>query len=203
MSKYNEQYYFIRRLKDNDAIPFLTPDENTAGRHYDYKAQPVGSAPLVFHNGFKERSLKKGIVGLVPDILFAGSDMVVKSAIRQKLLLVDIPRLHMHSAIYIDDKDNWHEDYWYLTFTDPFDCWDRETSEYDDEDDGDDDDDPSYEVYRFSLNTDLLDKTPLRDRLLFKMGGQTSEFAVCHESILSIFRASGAKIIPIRDYGSQ
>ena len=150
----------------------------------------MGSAPLVFTNANKDENTAAGIVAETPDVLFSGMSVLVRTPIRDKLLLADIPHLSMHPSIYIDDSDKWHEDYWFLTFTQEFDCWDREKSEFDDE--------PMkaphaelFQVYSYRMNSDLLAKTPLEARLLFKMGGDVHGYICCHKSLRSTFSAGG------------
>ncbi|MET3134304.1 hypothetical protein AAKU55_004599 [Oxalobacteraceae bacterium GrIS 1.11] len=202
MNDYDKQYYFITIPKNSDHLPSLSPDLNTEDRRFRFEAQPLSSAPLVFHNGLKENNKKKNIQDIAADFLFDGSNFMVRSKVREALLDYDIPHLDMHPAIYIDDRDNWHEDYWYLTFTERFDCWDRTNSTYED--------DPVemggfklYGIYTHSLDKELLDKIPLNQRLLFKLGGTLSAFIVCHESISHLFYTGdqcGSKLTLISDY---
>ena len=205
MKKYDSQYYLIEEI-DDERLPSLTPDENTEDRPFTYERQPVGSPPLVFFNGGFEYAKKLGISSPkeLPEILFHGSNPVVRSHIREKLLNYDIPNLHMHPTVYIHDDGKWYEDYWFMTLTERFDCWDRNNSNYDQ-------DDPPvrlggfelYQVYKYSLNEELLDKTPLEKRLLFQMGGSIDAFFVCHQSLLRAFPVGpnrGAKFTKISDY---
>lgn len=201
MSDYEQQYYILTR-PNKDNIPYLTPDMNTAAREFSYERQPVGSPPLVFINGWKDRNLAEGVKDSVKPILFHGTDLVVNTAIRDSLLEFTVPDMHMHPAIYIDDRNDWHEDYWYLTFTKLFDCWDRSKSEtspaYSKAKH-----DKDYEVIVYEFDKDLLDKTPLENRLLFKMGGTRTAPVFCHESIAGIFRRdlpNGAKLTLVADY---
>lgn len=201
MSDY-EQQYFILTERDEDSVPFLTPDKNTADRRFSFERQRVGSPPLIFTNGWRDRNLSKGIKDSVKPILFHGNNVVVSSPIRESLLGIDVPGMYMHPAIYIDDRDQWHEEYWYLTFTELFDCWDRNTSTtsppYTTAD-------PTkrYEIITYGLDKDVLDKTPLEKRLLFKMGGTGAGYVFCHESIAGLFRRdlpNGAKLTLVEDY---
>jgi hypothetical protein len=200
MSKYDSQYYFI--LKDrNERMPEMTPDEDTSRKPYTSEILPLHTKPLIFHNGAFDYQKRHRVtpVDPPPDILFDGSDVLVKNALREKLLLLDIPNLAIQPAIYIDHKNNWHEDYWYLTFIELFDCWDRNTSTFNPE--------PHtfggvrHDVYTYSLNDELLDKTPLESRRLFKMGGTTEGMVVAHVSVAKYFRLSGAVLVPIAEYG--
>lgn len=201
MSDYEQQYYILSR-PDRDNVPYLTPDMNTAERRFSFERQPVGSPPLVFKNGWRERNLAEGVKDVIKPILFHGTNLVVDSAIRDALLELDVPGMYMHPAIYMDDRDQWHEDYWYVTFTELFDCWDRTTSEtspvYSKAKP-----DKDYEVVVYGLDGDLLDKTPLETRLLFKMGGTATGNVFCHESVARIFRRdlpNGAELTLVEDY---
>lgn len=204
MNHYNDEYFFIRKSKNNDFLPFLEPDVNTENRRFRFEVQPAGSPPLVFHNTWKEENKKRGIHAATPSVLFEGDDLVVNTAIRDSLLIADIPHLAMHPAIYIDDQEEWHENYWFLTFTNWLDCWDRRTSTYEE-------DDPPirlggfelHQVYQYSFDPDVLDKIPQQQRLLFKLGGSQDGFIVCHQSLAGLFRgngASGAEMIAIASY---
>ena len=190
MSKYDQDYFFIVKDSSDDRLPELVATEVTENRQYQFQRQPVGSAPLVFTNGWREENLANKVKETVADILFDGADLMVRSPIRERLLAHDIPDLAIHPAIYIDDRGVWHEDYWYLTFTAEFDCWDRNTSNYNPK--------PlvvagekNYNVRSFSLDVELLDRTPLEQRLLFKMGGTIDGYVACHKSLAPIFRGGG------------
>jgi len=201
MTDYDSEYFFIT-MPDDPKLPFLVPDKNTEGRRFRFEAQPPGSAPLVFNNGYKDENKRAGIVTATPDVLFSGASLLVRTAIRDKLMVLDIPNLSMHPSIYIDDKDRWNEDYWFLTFTAEFDCWDREKSDADDE--------PMkvgsselVQVYSYRLNTDLLNKTPLPERLLFKMGGDLDGNICCHKSLRGMFSAGGASGARLQCFSDQ
>lgn len=200
MKNYNDEYYFVLKDIANVKLPELMPDVDTAGRRFRYQQQPPASPPLRFSNGFRDDFKKARIQDQVADVLFDGSNFMVTRPIRDALLRWDIAHLVMHSAIYIDDVDHWHEDYWYLGFTTPLDCWDREHSDFED--------DPMvigqsvrYAVYSYVLNHDVLEKTPLSERLLFEMGGTTDGRIVCHQSLVHLFNgpASGTRVVRVVD----
>jgi len=203
MHKYDPDYFFIQQ-KDDDRLPSLTPDENTVDRNYTFEPQPSGSAPFMFFDGGAEYDRKLGIVPLkeLPDILFDGDDLLVRSHIRDRLIALDLPGVHLHPAVFIDSYKNWHEDYWFLAFPERLDCWDRDLSDFEQE--------PLelggfrlHSVYAYALDAAVLDKIPLRQRLLFKMGGTQDAFIVCHRDLAAIFRGngdSGAKLVSIPDH---
>lgn len=202
---YENEYYFVQKPQDREDLPSLQPDKNTSNKNYDFEALPLGQAPLKFFNAWKEECKARGIKTLVPDVLFDGTNLVVNDPIRERLLNYDIPHLHIYPAIYVDDRDRWHEDRWYLTFTERFDCWDRATSDYNDKGGVHIDSQTTYyNVFTYKFNTALMDKTPLKDRLLFKLGGTIDAYIVAHESILyKIFGSSpnnGTEYIKVSDY---
>lgn len=202
MSKYDSEYYFVMSDDSDSSLPYLLPDTNTNERRFRVQAQPVGSAPLVFSNGLKEDYKTQGRREHIADILFHSSTFAVRDKIREELITYDIPDIHIHPAIYIDDTGVWHEDYWFLTFTNAYDCWDRDNSTFDPEP-LDAPKQPLFSVFSYSLNTEFLDNIPLNRRLLFKMGGVIPSVIVCHQSIASLFRKNrpnGAKLVAINDY---
>ncbi|ODS22370.1 hypothetical protein AB835_14555 [Candidatus Endobugula sertula] len=125
---------------------------------------------------------------------------MVTTDIRRALLDLDISDFFTHPAVYIHDDGEWYEDYWFCTFTEEFDCWDRETSEcecvtledyYYDED--------VYFISRYRLNEKVLDETPLNKKLLFKMGG-CSGILTCHKSIKYLFENEGTELTLVEEW---
>ena len=203
MGTFDKDYFFLQRTI-SDRIPDLTPDRDTARKKYQTEVMPFGSKPLIFYNVTWKLAVEDGKIinpmNPPPDVLFEGDELVVCERIARKLNDIEIPHLAIQPAIFIDHKDEWHEYYWFLTFMKSFDCWDREHSRYN----------PKsfelsgathYSMYTYSLNDNLLRETPLRERLLFKMGGAELEMKVAHKSIVDLFRVKGVDIVPITDYG--
>lgn len=201
MGKFDSQYFFILRSRDK-RMPEMTPDEDTSRKPYTSQILPLHTKPLVFHNGLLDYQQANRIspADPPPDILFDGSDILVKDDLREKLLPLDIPNLAIQPAIYIDHNNKWHEDRWYLTFLELFDCWDRDNSNYRHRD-FEPDEEPRYNVRQYSLNDQLLDKTPIEARRLFKMGGTLDGFVVAHASVARYFGLSGATLVPIAEFG--
>lgn len=196
MNDFNEEYYLIGKVPMRDDIPSLTASGDTVDRDYNYARQSSSSLPLTFVNGAKAYNARRGIqsVRVPPEILFNGSNMLVKTDVRDELLELDIPNLCLHPSIYVHDDGNRYEDYWYVAFTERFDCWDRAKSDYD-KNSG-----PIRlggfvleSVFSYSLDADLLSKTPLRERLFFQMGGVTDAPLVCHKSLVPLFHGESGK----------
>jgi hypothetical protein len=130
----DQEYFFIQK-KDDDTLPSLTPDENTVDRHYSFEPQPYGAAPFMSSDGACEYARKLGIVpGTgIPDILFAGTDLVVRKHIRDLLIGLDLPGVYMHPAVFVDAYDRRHDDCWFVAIPERLSCWDRQLSEFEDE----------------------------------------------------------------------
>jgi hypothetical protein len=103
MQNYDQEYFFILE-KDDDRLPSLTADEDTINRHYSFEPQSAGSAPFMFFDGGSDYDQKLGIVPHkeLPDILFNGSDLLVRGNIRDALISLDLPGVYIHSAIFVD-----------------------------------------------------------------------------------------------------
>ncbi|MDR2208501.1 MAG: hypothetical protein LBE22_05965, partial [Azoarcus sp.] len=173
MSTFDKEYFFVRASRD-DRVPFLGADKDTQRKNYLWEVQPIGAKPFIFHNTDYEEGDKILPIDPPPEILFNGNNPLVCDRIAEKLHDLEIPNLAIQAAIFIDPKDVWHENYWFLTFLKRFDCWDRENSTYGSEPVRDET--LKYEIYTYSLNEKLLRETPLKERLLFKMGGTTTGF---------------------------
>jgi hypothetical protein len=210
MEEFDLEYFIVLKprqdFEERNLLPSLTPDEDTAALPFRYKAIPFGSKPLVFVNGFKERRARLGhtTVKTPPQVMFEGSNPVVHTSIRENLLQLNVPNLEIQPAIYVDDWDKWHEDYWYLTFTEEFDCWSRKRSDYEK---GHGIDLGGGEILRtiheLRLDNDKLRTVPLEERLLFQLGGATDAFVLAHKSIAHLFDGhgkSGAQVLSLQDY---
>ncbi|MYM96545.1 hypothetical protein [Duganella vulcania] len=200
MHNYDNDYFFLQKA-EAEGFPSLTPDEATVERHYSFEIPSDDLSPFVFFNGARAYQIKTGVdpVKVPPEILFDGTSLVVKTAMRNTLADMNIPGFFMHPIIYTDDGQR-YEDYWFLAFPDRFDCWDRELSDCSDtviELGGF----TLHSVHSYRLNSKILDDTPLQQRLLFKLGGTLDAFIVCHKSIVALFQGlSGAKIVGISDF---
>lgn len=195
------EYYFVLYDRD-ERDPIATPDKDTANKPFESEVLPPFDRPLVFFNGARDYQKANGISPLSPppEILFCGSDLLVKTALQKALVPMKLPGLAIQPAIFIDDKGDWHEDYWYLTFLSMLDCWDRTTSTFF-PDRVQMDGIQAHSVHTYSLNEQVLSELPLESRLLFKMGGTSDGFVVAHKSIVDLFRRPGSAIVPVADYG--
>jgi hypothetical protein len=200
MSIFKKDYYFVVRF-DDDTIPGLTPDEDTNEKPFTWEAIPLGGKPLIFHNGALDWQLEHDVTPMdpPPDVLFYGSNLVVCHEIADKLRDWEIPNLAIQPAIYIDHKKKWHENYWFLTFTAKFDCWDKANSVYRSKP-MPETDPPIYGVSKYSLNEQLLNATLLSKRLLFKMGGTMDGKVVAHQSIVELFQVKGVDLVLVEEW---
>jgi hypothetical protein len=208
MSTYDDQYYFLVQPREDDkkvdVLPVLTPGETIAKLPFEYEALPIGTKPLMFINGASDLNKKYGrtTVKNPPPVLFFGNYPVVSSGLREKLLKLKLPNIALQPAIYIDDWGTWHENYWFITFTDRLDCWSRTNSNYEQGIE------PIrlggfelYQIYEFSLDEAVLDRTPKAQRLLFQMGGAQEGFIVAQQSVAALFaQTDGVQVLGIQDY---
>lgn len=196
MTKYNDEYGFLLMNEDEDGYPLLKADTNTAARYYQSEPLAMGSAPLIFTNGFKPLFEKRKIKEKRAGVLFDGATFIVKDRIRMALLALELPTISIHPAVYIDDAGQWHEDYWYVAFPGFLDCVDRAKSRYMPPLKPND----TLAVGAYSLDEAVLDKVPLQQRLLFRMGGTDDGLIVCHRSLFKHFIVDGVEIKMIEDY---
>lgn len=162
--KFDVEYYFVVKDEKNDRLPFLMPDIDADERQYAEHRPPTGAAPLIFRNAWENESSAARMQEDIPDILFEGTTFLARDSICDRLLQLNLPQIYIHPAVYIDGKGGWHEDFWYVGISNFFDCWDRDKSRY-----GKKQlyigDETLYDVYSYSLNSEKVEKTSLRDRL--------------------------------------
>jgi len=65
MNAFNKEYFFILQ-PDDDRLPFLTPDEDTATKPYEWEVMSTGMKPLIFYNGLYDRQKRMHIIPLRP-----------------------------------------------------------------------------------------------------------------------------------------
>ncbi len=210
MGKFDLDYYLVVRPRqddqERDLLPDLGADDDTADLPFRYQSLPVGSRPLKFTNVGQEFRKKHGMTTMKnpPEVLFDGSNPLVRGRVREKLLQLDIPHLLLQPSIFIDDWGQWHEDYWYLTFTERFDCWDRKTSDYERGSPVRIAGESLYQIYDIRLDDEVVDKAPLAQRTLFQLGGSVDALVLAHKSVAGLFRGtdgkSGAQVINLPDY---
>ncbi|QYF95416.1 hypothetical protein KY495_09820 [Massilia sp. PAMC28688] len=196
MTKYNADYAFILKNIDVDGFPILKADTSTAKRFYQSDPLAAGSAPLIFSNGFQALFAKRGIKEKRADVLFDGATFIVRNHIRTALLALELPTINLHPAVYTDGEGRRHADYWYVAFPGFIDCVDRAKSRYMPPLYPDD----TLAMGAYSLDDAVLDKIPLQQRLLFRMGGTDDGLVVCHCSLFNHFRDDGVLITMIADY---
>lgn len=199
MKNYHSEYCFISYKSANNR-PILSADTETAALAYTSEALPLSSLPLKFNNGAANNKNKYLFNEEPPEILFHGSDIAVKAETYKQLTLIEIPNLVLQPAIYIDHNNVHHDSYWFLTFTNKLDCWDRNKSLYAPEPlTGFDD--IRYEVISYHLDKATLDSIPLAERRLFKMGATTEGWLLVHSSIADFFHKPGVELVPVKDFG--
>lgn len=181
MKKYDEVYYIAKKPFGENQL-YIKADLKTAERGYHYKKVPLGEAPFFFQNSYKEEDKKKGNKWALTEVLLVGSNLLVCDKIRDELKTYEIEGMQLYPSVYIDDENNWHENYWFLNFYEDFYYLDKNQSIVDIDEDDDEDDD--IEVFKYSLDVQKLNQIPEERRLLFKMGGATDAYIFVHQKIV-------------------
>jgi hypothetical protein len=201
MSKYDSEYYIAFRPKGDKRV-VLKPDSQTASRKYHYKKIDTNSGPLIFLNGFRDEDKNRFSPS---DLMVDSSGILMIDALRSFVSSLPIYGMQIHPAIYIDDHDTYHEDYWYLGFHKESDFLDPSHSvikSFDYPIDDDDEDD-YLEVKKYSLDGEKLDAAPENTRLIFKMGGCSKSYLFFHEKVvhyISQRQLSGIQFIKVADF---
>lgn len=190
MNNFNEQYY-IAFMPFGDEQLYVSPDQKTADRDFDFKKVPLGEAPFFFENGYKEEDKEEGNRWPITEIMMVGTSFIAIQEIRDELIKHDVDGMQLYPSVYIDDDDNWHENYWYLNFYKELHCLDKKRSKIDEDEDDDKDDDA--EVLSIHLSARVLDAIPEEKRLLFKIGGTTLPYVLVHQKIVDFITQNNYK----------
>jgi len=197
MTAYDECYYILQRPHGDDQVCAVA-DQKTANRGYHYRQLQAGESPLFFENGYRDKDKN---AWPVTNMLVTGPGFLVTNAIREKLKFLNIDNMQIYPAVYIDDADTWHENYWFVGFYEELDCWDRQRSTVDIDEDDDEDDD--VDVDKYCLDAGVLDAIAEENRLMFKMGGSSMNYIFVHQRIIDLFNEcnmDGARFFKVSDF---
>jgi len=190
----NDSYYICMRDKADGGY-YLKADASTSSRNYYFPKKVEGQSPLIFKSSTSEKDKRNKIERKVTEVLFDGVGMIVSNKVKEILSIYSVDGLHFFPAIFIDDKDKWHENFWYLNFYKNFDCWDRNKSVLEEDEDND--------VLKYYLDeSDFMDVGP-ENRKIFRMGGATMDYIfACDEVVKDIERndISGIKFYKVSDF---
>lgn len=203
MISYNEEYYIMFTPKGDDQI-YIKPQERSADRKFRYRKLNIEDGPLFFENCYRDEDKNKWPS---TDILVEGGGFLATSTLCDKLRDYDVDFMQIYPAIYVDDNDNYREDYFYIGFYERLDCLDIKKSEIEDiefdEKDIDDDDPVSLEVSKFSLSDSVLGNISEENRLMFKIGQCSKPYIFVHQTVVDIFlnySYTGVQFIKVSDF---
>jgi hypothetical protein len=174
----DKEYYVLERPA-RDEVSLLSATRNTASDNFRKYGQYL-SKPLYFTNDWRDENVKAGILEEQSHILFNGNDILISKEVVDVLRLLDIQNVDFTSAIYIDDKDQYREDYYFVRFKEKVDCWSRLDSDYNKK--------PRassglHYVYSYSLDDEVLKRMNLKSRFIFRMGGTSLSLCFVHEAL--------------------
>lgn len=180
MNELNDEYYVVERPSDS-SVPLLKADKNSSAKKYWTKEYKFDGQPLIFSNKKKEKNLAQGISEKISSILFTPDEIVINASLYSVLSSFNIEGVEFIPAVYIANTGEWHEDYWYVKIVNDFDCWSRKLSKYNPEartSSG------WHYVYKYVLDIDVIDRVPLKQRMLFNMGGVSMPVICAHSSVI-------------------
>ncbi len=165
---YNKDYFIASPDFDIHKYEIL-PEKSSIQRRFHYRKLNFGEAPVSF-------SLEdERLLALFPPMLFCTPSFFVSEDIK------NIFDDKIYSGQLYPALINGKKGYYLLNIFDELDCWDRENSIYEQDDI---DDDPH--VIKYSLNNDVLNSIPEKERMIFKMGGDDLAPLIVHKDIKKI-----------------
>ncbi|WP_233520560.1 imm11 family protein [Flocculibacter collagenilyticus] len=204
MSSYNHDYFIVLNDYHENTI-YAKALKKSADRDYEFEKLTLGQDPLFFENGYKKEAIEKGINLSVTDVLMNGVFPIINTRLRDKIKHIKFKGMQLYPSVYIDDKDQWHEDYWCMNFYETVDCWDKQkskTEKFTEEQMQNPDYLEFADIYKYVLDEKVLDGIPLKDRLIFKMDGGV-DYIFIHQSIANILmedNPTGIKLVKVSDF---
>lgn len=201
MTDYNEQYY-ISLVPAGDDILFPKLQKRSAKSRYRIRKYDTNQGPLFFENCWREEDKRMGVKrDPLPDILVEGSELIVPPVLKEYLQHTSIVGMQFVHAIYVDDDDHWHENYWAMNFYERIAALDIDNSEinwkYSHPEENE------YEVVRYSLSSLVLDEIPEETRLVFKIGQANKAYVLVHQKVKDFIDQAGftgLRLIKVSDF---
>ena len=182
MSNYEELYYLVDERYDEDTL-YLTALQRTENRDYDFEEMSFGSEPLFFENAYKDKDVA---IGKTRPLMSAHMNMtylIVNNEIKRHIDDDSIYQGKLYPSVIIDDKDHYHDEFWFFNIYGSLNALDCENSEIQDYDP----DDRRHDVAKYKLNEETLDKIPEEQRLVFMMPNTETKVTFVHQKIVDVF----------------
>ena len=182
MNKYDEQYYIVDETYNENTL-YLTALQKTANRDYEYTKMEFGQEPLFFENAYKDRDIKENISRPIQKSHMNMNFVLVNSEARNLLKKKVINGFQLYPAVIIDDKEDYHEGFWFFNIYEDSDYIDLNNSVIDDYDPDADD----HDITKFSLNEQLFDSIDEEKRLIFRPLRSHMGYTIVHQKVVDIF----------------
>jgi len=190
MSNYEDQYYLVDEVYDDDTL-YLKPKKKTANRDYEYTKMIYGDEPLFFENSYKDRDVNEGKERPIKTAHMDGNFLIVDDAIYREMKSFTIDNFQLYPAVVVDDKEAYHENFWFFNIYANSDYLDIDQCQIDDYDE----DDKKHSIERYSLNEKLLDGILEERRLIFRPMRSDIGHTIVHQRIVDIFEELGVNNI--------
>jgi len=200
MTNYNEQYYILFGDTSNGAS-HLRPLQKTADRSFTYKQLNLSGGPAFFENAFSEEDTKAGIKHPILDVMDAAGWFLFSNRLYQQMATLEIKGMQLFPAVFINDDKKYYEDYFLTNFYEKLDCLDVDKSIIRSKSESRDN--IYYNAKKIYLSTEVLDKIPEEQRLIFKIDKIRPAYIIVHQKIKDIIEqenATGAKFYRIDQY---
>jgi hypothetical protein len=142
-----------------------------------------GEEPLFFENSYREKDIVEGKERPIKKAHLDGNFLVVSSAVRNEIKKLSIDKVKLYPAVIVDDKNNYHEEFWFFNIYGSSDYIDISLCQVDDFDE----DDKKHTIEKYALNEKLLDGILEERRLIFRPSRSDVGHTIVHQKIVDIF----------------
>ncbi len=167
-----DKSYFIANPDFDKPQYEVFPTEESSQRSFHYKKLNFGESPVSFIMEDEK------LLDSLPLMIFCTPSFFISKE------LVEVFDGKIYSGQLYPALINGKDGYYLINIFNELDCWDRNSSVYENDDI---DDDPH--VIKYSLSKGVLDGIPENERLIFRMGGDDLAPLVVHSKIKKLIES--------------
>ncbi|MGF1743060.1 hypothetical protein L4C34_18740 [Vibrio profundum] len=178
MNQYNDQYYIVFEKYSDDTLYLVTHDRSDY-RNYEY-TKLVYEEPMFFENGYKDKDLIRGVSRPIKNAHLDVTYPIISDEIKRSLGEVENRTFQFYPSIIVDDKGDYHDDYWLFNIFEQLDVLDIDKCHirnYRSDRD-------VQKIQKYYLSNEKVSLIPLEGRLVFMPEYSDVGHVMIHESLV-------------------
>ena len=188
----NEFEYYLIQRKGDKAFPLVSSDRDSKHTRLYLNSKEYIENPNEMEFVFCKPFPRKAVIG----DYFSQTESIVSEKIKLAMEPLNIKGIQLIPATVESNKGGVYEDFYYVHIYHFIEAMDKENSNYELSQYG------MYHIDSFKLDTKVLEKIPLEERLVFKLKeGETKK--LYHKSVVDVIMATnpeGVQFIKVENW---